>query len=761
MMHACARDCAQGAGSSKQSRGSVDSSLGREPLLSRRARGRPAAVLSALRFGLMLGTLAGFAFPPGAMMAHAAVPESQQQQPARAVASPGSLSTLPKTCLESDRANGNVTHLLNAIRDHPTADAWNALGVLYAQRNLLTCAIPAFETALGLQPDSAEARYNLALALIKGGRTIQATQELQTLIRQKPQFAGAHLALGVVLQGEGKLGAAESEFEAAIKSDPHFYAAYLNLAGLLESEKRYPAAVSSLQQALAFNPPQDVADQLQTALGKARAQLGQPENPHPTASKPRSNPDAAAGALNNEANKLLADGKVHQAADTYREALRLSPNNALFHYNLSLALDKLGNRNEEEQELEEAVKLDPKLGVAHDQLGLLALQGGKLDKASQELRKALILIPRDAETQDNLGVLYSMQGNDAQAVTLFQQSIQSDIKYAKAYTDLGLMEAKHGEYAEAERQFQTAIKLAPDNESGYTALGMLQAKTGREPDAIQNFRKAVALVPGSPDAHVNLGIALADQYDLAGGLAQFSEAIRLAPHFAKAHYNLGRFYFYTGKYDEARKELETACQIQPDYADALYSLALTERQLDSAGRATELLEKVVALSPGNADAQYLLGQNLLQMGKTDEAIAHWKAAVSVDPNQSQSLYNLARTLDKRHDPEAEQYMERFRRLEKSQRLFDRVQALGNFALEAANAQNWPQAVEQMKEAIQLCGQCAESAHLHRNLGLIYCRTGNRQDGEQELQVALQLDPHDEDAKKALAQLANLPPAPQN
>ena len=107
----------------------------------------------------MLSTLAGFAFPPGAMMAQAAGPESQQEQPARAVASPGSLPTLPKTCLESDRANGNVTHLLNAIRDHPTADAWNALGVLYAQRNLLTCAIPAFETALGLQPDSAEARY--------------------------------------------------------------------------------------------------------------------------------------------------------------------------------------------------------------------------------------------------------------------------------------------------------------------------------------------------------------------------------------------------------------------------------------------------------------------------------------------------------------------------------------------------------------------------------------------------------------------------
>jgi Tfp pilus assembly protein PilF len=67
----------------------------------------------------------------------------------------------------------------------------------------------------------------------------------------------------------------------------------------------------------------------------------------------------------------------------------------------------------------------------------------------------------------------------------------------------------------------------------------------------------------------------------------------------------------------------------------------------------------------------------------------------------------------------------------------------------------------MKEAIQLCGQCAENAHLHRNLGLIYCRTGPRQDGEKELRAALELDPHDEDAKKALSQLASLPLTPKN
>ena len=741
---------------------------------TRRTGKQPVFPLRAPCFGLILAAIV-LTWPLSSIAAGAAAPAPQEQRSGPPNSPP---LALPKACPEPARMKGNVASLLDALRNHPTADGWNALGALYAQRGALACAIPAFEAALRLEPDSQEARYNLALAWIKSGQPTKATKELQTLTQQKPQFASAHFALGTLLEGAGKREAAEGEYEAAIRADAHFYLAYLNLAQLLAGERRYPAAIYHLEQALAFNPPQDVADQLQAALGrtyaesgdldKAQKVLGKLEAARPGSAGAQHNKEAAqavravtAGQLNNQANQWLAEGKVQQAADTYRKALQLNPNYAQAHYNLSLALDKLGEFSEEQEQLEAAVKLDPKLGAAHDQLGLLALRSGKRDKAEQEFKSALLVNPRDAEAQDSLGVLCNHEGNDAQATAMFQQAIESDPKYAKAYVDLGMTLAQHGQYAEAERQFRIAIKIAPDDASGYTGLGMLLAKTGREAEAIPSFRKAVALEPSSPDTHVNLGIALADQYDLAGGLGQFAEAIRLDPHFAKAHYNLGRFYFYTGKYVEARKELETACQIQPDYPDALYSLALTERQLNNVPRAVQLLERVVALTPGNADAQYLLGQNLDRLGRKDGAIAHWKIAVQTNPNQSQSLYNLARALEERHDPEAQQYMERFRALERSQQLFDRVQALGNFAIEAANAQNWPQAVEQMKEAIQLCGQCGESAHLHRNLGLIYCRTGNAQEGEKELRAALEINPDDEDARKALALLENLPKAPQN
>ena len=280
---------------------------------------------------------------------------------------------------------------------------------------------------------------------------------------------------------------------------------------------------------------------------------------------------------------------------------------------------------------------------------------------------------------------------------------------------------------------------------------MLEAKTGRGAEAVQSFQKAVALEPTSAQAHLNLGIALVDQFDRPRGLSEFSEAARLDPNLAAAHYNLGRFFYETGKYEDAAKELETANRLQPD-PDTMYFLALTAKQENQPERSTELLQKVVALRPDNADAQYLLGQNLEHSGDTAAAIQHWKAAVQAAPNHSQALYNLAKALNKSHDPDAKQYQDRFDALQKSQQIADRVSQLGNFALEAANAQNWPQALEQMNEAIQLCGDCPQSAHLHKNLGLFYGRTGNIGEAKKELRTALQLAPNDTDAQNALAML---------
>jgi hypothetical protein len=55
----------------------------------------------------------------------------------------------------------------------------------------------------------------------------------------------------------------------------------------------------------------------------------------------------------------------------------------------------------------------------------------------------------------------------------------------------------------------------------------------------------------------------------------------------------------------------------------------------------------------------------------------------------------------------------------------------------------------LQEAIKQCGDCSSKANLHKNLGLIECKSGNVQTGEKDLLQAKSLNPQDPDISKAL------------
>src|SRR5579864_4475394 len=129
---------------------------------------------------------------------------------------------LPASCLDQGHSSEKITSLLESIHEHPTAGAYNTLGVLYVQQDRVSCGIASFEAALKLEGQNWEAHYNLGLALLRKKDRARATRELQTAIQQKPDSVSAHFALGSVLEVEKKLGDAEEQFRAVLKIDPDF-----------------------------------------------------------------------------------------------------------------------------------------------------------------------------------------------------------------------------------------------------------------------------------------------------------------------------------------------------------------------------------------------------------------------------------------------------------------------------------------------------------------------------------------------------------
>jgi tetratricopeptide (TPR) repeat protein len=668
-------------------------------------------------------------------------------------------STLGVAQAENGDSDLAINTLEQVIKSHPNAaDAYFNLATVYAKKGLsvgYAKAIANFEEALRIDPHYYEARYSLAKVLVEAGQFSKAVSYLSAYTHNQPHEAEGFHLLGSAYVGLSQLDKAAEALELAMRLKPDDYEIRCDLGSVLAKAGKTDGAIEQLKMAEKINPHfADTHYQLALQLRKKGDRAGSEHEMQAfQALKDQENLEVTGGNLNNEGNRLLQEGKAQEAVEAYRKAVAFDPTNAQWHYNLSLALARLRDTEGEKEALTKALALNPNMANAHNDLGLLYLSEDKLQEAEKEFHAALNIDPRSAEALNNLGVVYTRQGKDSEASALFRQAAENDPGYTKALVNLGLVKAQQGNLPAAEQQIQEALKISSNNIDALTTLGMIEGKMGHSQESVRVFRKVTSLNPSAPDGHLNLGIALADQYDLRGALQEFSEAIRLAPNYAVAYYNKGRVLYDLGRGQEAQPFLETACKLQPNYPNSLYLLAVI---LGVSPRATEVLKQLVTVNPENAEAHSMLAQALLREGDTQGAIAHWKTAVKLDPQNSSSLYNLARALSKANDPEAKEYMDRFQELHKTVQLTDRVRALNNFALTAANAHNWPKAVEQLQESIRICGQCKELPALHRNLGLIYARTGDLQEAERELETALSIDPHDTDAQKALQMLRSIP-----
>jgi tetratricopeptide (TPR) repeat protein len=171
------------------------------------------------------------------------------------------------------------------------------LGAVLLSRLNAPAAITALETAVAAGPASLEARNMLGLALARVGRTREAIGQYQMALKLKPDSASARFNLA---NAQIKAGA----LDAAID----------NLHQVLARFPGDPQPTARLEEALAMRASQ-LASQQQWALAEARYRELVERVPGST------------GLRNDLAEVLLREGHPAEAAEQYRQALALDPNN--------------------------------------------------------------------------------------------------------------------------------------------------------------------------------------------------------------------------------------------------------------------------------------------------------------------------------------------------------------------------------------------------------------------------------------------------
>ncbi len=115
-------------------------------------------------------------------------------------------------------------------------------------------AIAAYQKALELDPNLANANFNLGNALRDAGRTDEAITAYQRFLEKHPDDAEAHNNLGVVLAKRADLTAASRAYQRALELNPNLAIAISNLADLLCHQGETEMAIPLFRRCVQWQP---------------------------------------------------------------------------------------------------------------------------------------------------------------------------------------------------------------------------------------------------------------------------------------------------------------------------------------------------------------------------------------------------------------------------------------------------------------------------------------------------------------------------
>ena len=197
--------------------------------------------------------------------------------------------------------------------------------------------------------------------------------------------------------------------------------------------------------------------------------------------------------------RLSTEEGTRKATEFYGEAIRLDPNYALAHANLSLAWRLLGAAwlgggaeakeayAKARNEAQTALSLAPNLATAHEALGfVLLISDFDFAGAETELRAAEKLAPADAGPKGALCILFGAQGRLVEAETVARQTLALDPLGVTRYFNLARILIGGGRYDEAEAALRKAVALQPAAARLHVHLTTIDVLRGNGTGALQN-----------------------------------------------------------------------------------------------------------------------------------------------------------------------------------------------------------------------------------------------------------------------------------
>lgn len=197
-------------------------------------------------------------------------------------------------------------------------------------------------------------------------------------------------------------------------------------------------------------------------------------------------------------------GRIDEAIDAYKQAIKLAPNQIFAWNNLGNLSLKIDRNDEAMIAFQKAIDHNPQDTIAWIGLGDVFYRRDYVDEAIAAYRKATEYSPALHHPWLGLGNVYASIGQNAAAISAYQKAISLNKDFIPAWLRLGALFGEQDHYWEAIKAYQQALSINAKDCSIWNELGMIYLKAEKYGEAEEAFLKAIDLDRSFAWAYNNL-----------------------------------------------------------------------------------------------------------------------------------------------------------------------------------------------------------------------------------------------------------------
>lgn len=356
------------------------------------------------------------------------------------------------------------------------------------------------------QGDNRAEQLERAAGLIAANQLAEAEQQLNQVLKLAPNEATALNLLGAIRAKQGKLDEAEALFSRAVRSDNTLTGAHMNLAYLYLLKGAPEKTASELKEVLRLEPSNAEAAYRLAWLLLSQGRIDECIS---FVEKLKATLAVSAPLLGVLGDAYLRKNDRAAGVSALNSAIELKPDDPAYHFSLGAAwLKHPADLQEAEQSFREFLKLRPEDAQGQLHLGYVLLKQKQHGEARELLERSIQKSSGTPEAFYYLGLIAQGQNEDARAMELFEKAIQLAPQFAHVHIALGSTYLKLKDYPRAQQALETGVKLSPEDAKAHYNLALLYARL-KNPERAQAEMKIVERLKNEGKAQEGEGDVLA------------------------------------------------------------------------------------------------------------------------------------------------------------------------------------------------------------------------------------------------------------